>query len=108
LNVLITINSYLQLDEGGKVDLLAKTHDLAEAQITTENEIAVAIKELRSTTDAINRQTETLQFERQCFERLIQKRSDSASHRLDFENECARKAEIDRKTIGGEVCRTSP
>ena len=99
---------YAELDKNGEVDRLAGLHDLAEVQAVTEDEIRAAVEELERSTDAITKQTETLQQQQDALARLVKKTRESEDRRHDFELERCRKSESERKHIAAEVRNTEP
>lgn len=94
---------YTALDKSGEVDRLAALHDLAEIPAVTEDEIRGAIEELKRSTDAISKQTETLRQQQDALSRLVKKTAESDARRQEFEHARQRRSESERKRIAAEV-----
>lgn len=91
------------LDQNGEVDRLANSHDLAEVQSVTEDDIKRAIQELKSSTESISRQTEAMKQQHDALNKLVQKTAETATGREDFERSRQRRTESGRKHIAAEV-----
>lgn len=85
------------------MDRLAGLHDLAEVQAVTEDDMKTAIEELKRSTSAITKQTETLKQQQDALSRLVNKSTENDARRRDFELSRQRRSEADRKRIAAEV-----
>lgn len=97
---------YTALDESGQVDRLADLHDLSDVQATREADIKAAVEELKRSTAAINKQTETLRHQHDALSRLVAKRAEGESRRRAEELACLRRSESERMRVSSEVRNT--
>ncbi|KAL7920973.1 hypothetical protein ACQKWADRAFT_297225 [Trichoderma austrokoningii] len=94
---------YSALDRNGQVDILANLHDLSEVQGVTEDDIKVAIDELRRSTESITKQSETLRQQQDALSRLVRKRAENDTRRRDLDLDRQSKAESERQRAAAEV-----
>ncbi|PON29957.1 hypothetical protein TGAM01_v201323 [Trichoderma gamsii] len=94
---------YSALDRNGQVDILANLHDLSEVQGVTEDDIKVAIDELRRSTENITKQSETLRQQQDALSRLVRKRAENDARRRDLDLDRQSKAESERQRAAAEV-----
>lgn len=85
------------------MDRLADLHDLSEVQALREDDLRAAVEDLRRSTAAVNKQTETLRHQRDAFSQLVAKRADGEARRLELETARQRKFESERVRISSEV-----
>lgn len=95
---------YTALDQAGRVDQLADSHDLAEVQAIMEDELRQATEELNRSTEKINKQTETLHRQRDAMSRLVQSEANNAAGRAALEVAQRKKIEVERNQLMKEVC----
>jgi hypothetical protein len=93
----------MALDKSGEVDRLAALHDLADVPEVKEQQIRVAVDELRRAADSITKQTETLRQQRAALDRLVRKDAEDGARRAQLEAAQSRKLEADGKRLRGEV-----
>ncbi|KAK2604654.1 hypothetical protein N8I77_007567 [Diaporthe amygdali] len=79
------LNSYLAIEQNGKAESLAASSDLSRVQAFSDQEIFDAIEELNRSTDAINKQTETLRQQQNALSRLITTKGKTGDARTDLE-----------------------
>lgn len=94
---------YSLLDRNGQVDILANLHDLSEVQSVTEDDIKVAIEELRRSTESITKQSETLRHQQDALSRLVRKRAENDARRRDLDMDRQSKSESERQRVAAEV-----
>ncbi|KAK5989765.1 hypothetical protein PT974_08025 [Cladobotryum mycophilum] len=94
---------YTILDRSGQVDELTGLHDLAEVQAVTEEEVRIAIDELRQSTDSISKQSETLRQQHDALSRFVKKNEENDARRRDLDLDRQRKAESERTRVAAEV-----
>ncbi|KAG6008631.1 hypothetical protein E4U21_004271 [Claviceps maximensis] len=94
---------YMELDKSGRVDQLADSHDLAQVQAVTEDDLRLAIKQLGQSTENINKQTETLRQQRDALSRLVKKQADDKARRQEQERVQRRSKELQRTQLSREV-----
>ncbi|KAK4079705.1 hypothetical protein H0G86_005828 [Trichoderma simmonsii] len=94
---------YSLLDRNGQVDILANLHDLSEVQSVTEDDIKVAIEELRRSTESITKQSETLRHQQDALSRLVRKRAENDARRRDLDLDRQSKSESERQRVAAEV-----
>lgn len=94
---------YSALDQSGQVDRLADLHDLADVQPISDADLRAAVVELKRSTDAINKQTETLRHQHDALSRLVAKRADGESRRRRDDQACLRRSESERMRVSSEV-----
>ncbi|PTB46069.1 hypothetical protein M441DRAFT_63374 [Trichoderma asperellum CBS 433.97] len=94
---------YSTLDRNGQVDILANLHDLSEVQGVTEDDIKVAIDELRRSTESITKQSETLRQQQDALSRLVRRRAENDARRRDLDLDRQSKAESERQRAAAEV-----
>ncbi|UKZ77050.1 hypothetical protein TrVFT333_004767 [Trichoderma virens FT-333] len=94
---------YSVLDRNGQVDILANLHDLSEVQSVTEDDIKVAIEELRRSTESITKQSETLRHQQDALSRLVRRRAENDARRRDLDLDRQSKSESERQRVAAEV-----
>ncbi|KAL7791508.1 hypothetical protein V8C37DRAFT_381913 [Trichoderma ceciliae] len=94
---------YSVLDRNGQVDILASLHDLSEVQGVTEDDIKVAIDELRRSTESITKQSETLRQQQDALSRLVRRRTENDARRRDLDLDRQSKSESERQRVAAEV-----
>ncbi|EHK41561.1 hypothetical protein TRIATDRAFT_134980 [Trichoderma atroviride IMI 206040] len=94
---------YSALDRNGQVDILANLHDLSEVQGVTEDDIKLAIDELRRSTESITKQSETLRQQQDALSRLVRRRAENDARRRDLDLDRQSKAESERQRAAAEV-----
>ncbi|PSR81085.1 hypothetical protein BD289DRAFT_454963 [Coniella lustricola] len=97
------LTSYHSLQRAGKVDSLTDTADLAKVQALSTREIQDAIDELDRSTDAINKQTETLVQQQDALSRLLTSSDRNGDARAGLEVTRLQKWESDRKGLDASV-----
>ncbi|QPH02372.1 hypothetical protein C2857_006581 [Epichloe festucae Fl1] len=96
---------YMELDKRGRVDQLADSHDLAEVQAVTEDDLRLAVEQLKRSTENINKQTETLRQQQDALSRLVKKQAEDTARREELERVQKRKKEVERTQLTREVER---
>lgn len=94
---------YLALEQNGKAESLAASADLSRVQSLSDQEIIDAIQELNRSTDAINKQTETLRQQQNAVSRLITASSKTGDARSDLEAKRLYQWESSRKALHTSV-----
>jgi seryl-tRNA synthetase len=94
---------YLALERNGKAESLAASADLSIVQPLTDQELIDAIQELNRSTDAINKQTETLRQQQNAVSRLITASSKSGDARSSIEAKRLYQWESSRKALHTSV-----
>ncbi|KAH6606929.1 hypothetical protein Trco_006082 [Trichoderma cornu-damae] len=94
---------YSVLDRNGQVDILANLHDLSEVQGITEDDVKVAIDELRRSTESITKQSEALRQQQDALSRLVRKRAENVARRRDLDLDKQSKSESERQRVAAEV-----
>ncbi|KHN99694.1 uncharacterized protein MAM_02547 [Metarhizium album ARSEF 1941] len=101
------LDVYTALDGSGRVDQLADLHDLTEVPAVTEDELMIAIEELRQCTGSVSKQTETLRQQQDALSGMVKKQTENASRRKDLESLHRKKCELERNQLTKEVQRMS-
>lgn len=94
---------YLALEQSGKAESLAASADLSRVQPSSDQEILDAIQELDRSTDAINKQTETLRQQQNAVSRLITASGKTGDARSDLEAKRLYEWESRRKALQTNV-----
>ncbi|KAG8165552.1 hypothetical protein KVR01_004104 [Diaporthe batatas] len=97
------LNSYLALQRSGKAESLAASADLSRVQPSNDQELLDAIGELNRSTDAINKQTETLRQQQNAVSRLIAASGKNGDARSDLEAKRLYEWESTRKALQTNV-----
>ncbi|KAI3400630.1 hypothetical protein diail_2342 [Diaporthe ilicicola] len=97
------LNSYLAIEQNGKAESLAASADLSRVQAFSDQEIIDAIEELNRSTDAINKQTETLRQQQNALSRLITTSGKTGDARSDLEAKRLYQWESSRKALQTDV-----
>lgn len=85
------------------MDRLAELHDLSDVQSLREDDVKAAVEELRQSTNAMNKQAETLRHQHEALARLVAKRAEGLARRRELEVDRQRKSESERVRISSEV-----
>lgn len=93
----------MELDKRGRVDQLADSHDLAKVQAVTEDDLRLAVEQLKRSTENINKQTETLRQQQDALSRLVKKQAEDTARREELERVQKRKKEVERTQLTREV-----
>lgn len=94
---------YLALEQNGKAESLAASRDMSRVQALSDQEIIDAIQELNRSTDAINKQTETLRQQQNAVSRLITASGKTGDARSDLEAKRLYEWESSRKALHTSV-----
>ncbi|KND86777.1 hypothetical protein TOPH_08583 [Tolypocladium ophioglossoides CBS 100239] len=94
---------YTALDKSGQVDRLAALHDLADVQAVTEDDVRVAIDELKRSTTIISQQTETLRQQQDDLSRLVKKHAENDAKRRDLNHAWQKRSDVERRQLANEV-----
>ncbi|KAK7735956.1 hypothetical protein SLS53_007335 [Cytospora paraplurivora] len=97
------LNSYLAIERNGKADDLAASANLSTTQALMDQELKDAIDELARSTEAINKQTETLRQQQDALSRLLTTNGKSGGARSDLEAKRLYKWDTDRKHLNTAV-----
>ncbi|KAI7778519.1 hypothetical protein LA080_002027 [Diaporthe eres] len=97
------LNSYLALERNGRAENLAASADLSSVQPVSDQETLDAIQELNRSTDAINKQTETLRQQQNALSRLIATGGETGDARSDLEAKRLYEWESSRKALQTSV-----
>jgi hypothetical protein len=99
----LTSHRYSALEKSGKADQLGASVDLATVQAFNDQEIKDAILELNRSTDAINKQTETLKHQQDALARLVKGTAKDVDARSALDLKHAQASELDRKAAMSSV-----
>ncbi|KAG6024107.1 hypothetical protein E4U19_003966 [Claviceps sp. Clav32 group G5] len=94
---------YTELDKTGRVDQLADSHDLSYVQAVTEEELRLAIEQLGQSTEAIDKQTETLRQQRDALSRMVKRQAENKARRREMERVQKRSKDMQRAQLMKEV-----
>lgn len=94
---------YLALEQNGKAQGLAASADLSRVQGLSDQEMIDAIQALNRSTDAINKQTETLRQQQNAVSRLITASGKTGDARSDLEVKRLYEWESSRKALHTSV-----
>ncbi|KAG5981929.1 hypothetical protein E4U55_002490 [Claviceps digitariae] len=97
------LQMYMELDQRGRVDQLADSHDLAKVQAVTEDDLRLAIDQLGQSTENLNQQTETLRQQRDALSRLVKRQADNRARRQELERVQKRNKDRQRIQLTREV-----
>lgn len=89
------------------MDTLADLQDLSEVQPVAQENLEIAIEELRRSTAAINKQTETLRHQQDALLRLSTKSDDNLARRRELEVQAQRTAQVEHTRLASEVWMAS-
>lgn len=103
----ILINRYTALDRSGQVDKLADLHDLAEVHETTEEDLRLAIDQLKGSTERITRRAETLRLQQDALARLVRKEAEEAARRDAMEAKRVKAIKVERDDLALRVADLS-
>lgn len=91
------------MERNGKAEELTEASDLSTVQAFSETEIQDAIAELHRSTEAINKQTETLRQQQDALSRLLSTAGKIGDSRSDLEVRRLHKWDSDRKALNTAV-----
>lgn len=85
------------------MDQLADSHDLSYVQAVTEEDLRLAIEQLGQSTEAIDKQTETLRQQRDALSRMIKRQAENKARRREMERAQKRSKDVQRAQLTKEV-----
>lgn len=91
------------MEQSGRAEELTAAVDVGSVQAFDDQEIKNAILELDRSTDAINKQTETLQHQQDALTKLMKNTSKDVEARSILDLKRAQAAELDRKKLAHSV-----
>ncbi|KAG6061299.1 hypothetical protein E4U32_003032 [Claviceps aff. humidiphila group G2b] len=94
---------YTELDQTGRVDQLADSHDLSYVQAVTEEDLRLAIEQLGQSTETIDKQTETLRQQRDALSRMVKRQAENKARRREMERAQKRSKDVQRAQLTKEV-----
>lgn len=94
---------YMELDTRGRVDQLADSHDLAEVQAVSEDDLRLATEQLKRSTENMTKQTETLRQQGVALSRLVKQQVEDNARRQELDRLQKRKKEVERSKLKREV-----
>ncbi|PNY26329.1 Uncharacterized protein TCAP_03735, partial [Tolypocladium capitatum] len=94
---------YTALDRSGQVDRLAALHDLADVLPVTEEDVRVAIDELKRSTTSISKQTETLRQQQDALSLLVKKHAENDAKRRVLTHAGQKRSEVEQRQLANEV-----
>ncbi|KAG6105759.1 hypothetical protein E4U31_001249 [Claviceps sp. LM219 group G6] len=94
---------YIELDQTGRVDQLADSHDLSYVQAVTEEDLRLAIEQLGQSTETIDKQTETLRQQRDALSRMVKRQAENKARRREMERAQRRSKDVQRAQLTKEV-----
>lgn len=97
------MSRYLAIERNGKAESLAASADLSSVQAFSDQEILDAIQDLNRSTDAINKQTETLRQQQSALSRLITASGKTSDARSNLEAKRLYEWESSRKALQTSV-----
>ncbi|KAG5958444.1 hypothetical protein E4U57_001307 [Claviceps arundinis] len=97
------LQTYTELDQTGRVDQLADSHDLSYVQAVTEEDLRLAIEQLGQSTEDIDKQTETLRQQRDALSRMVKRQAENKARRREMERAQKRSKDVQRAQLTKEV-----
>jgi hypothetical protein len=95
------------LQKNGEFDKLLSEHDLSLVHAINDHEIEVAIDELKRSTAAIEKQTETLRAQQDGMSRLVKSNRESRDARSRIEDMQQRRWATEKAQITNAVSRSA-